>query len=214
MKRILVPTVIISIIILAFFLAFPNLENYFSEVIDYHSDSSMIIFALLSFLILSSDFLLPIPSSILMFTNGLVLGFIPGFFLSIIANMVSSIFGYYLGRSAQNKVNSLYSPEELQRANTFLSNYGEIGLIISRGIPILSEATSIVSGNMSFNLKKFLLANFLGYIPVCALYAYLGSIAASKNIFLLALFLNIIFAGVFWLVKDFLLKKDNIASGK
>ena len=211
MKRILVPTAIVSLIILGFFLAFPNLEHYFSEIIEVYALGSKPLYSFLSFLILSSDFVLPIPSSILMFSNGWVLGFIPGFFLSIIANMTSSTFGYFLGKSASKKVDSLYNTDELQKAHVFIKNYGEIGLIVSRGIPILSEATSIVSGNMSFNFKKFILANFLGYIPVCALYTYLGSISVNRDIFLMAIFINLILAGIFWSLKSFIVKNQTVS---
>lgn len=210
MKRILIPILIISVFILGIFLAFPDLENYFSTLIEHYSKGSKFLYILFSFLILSADFLLPIPSSILMFSNGWVLGFVPGFFLSIIANMTSSIFGYYLGKSAKEKVNKLYSSEDLQKAEHFLNNYGEIGLIISRGIPILSEATSIVSGNISFNFKKFILANILGYIPVCLLYTYLGSISANRDLFLLAVLINLLVAGTFWWIKVVILKKKAV----
>lgn len=209
MKRILVPATIVSILILGIFLAFPNLENYFSTLVQQYSSESTLIYTIFSFLILSADFLLPVPSSILMFSNGWLLGFIPGFFLSITANMISTTFGYYLGKSAKNKVNSFYNEEELQKADHFLNTYGEIGLIISRGIPIISEATSFVCGNTAFNFKKFFTANLIGYIPVCALYAYLGSIAVNKDVFLIAVLINLILAASFWFVKDYLLISVN-----
>ncbi len=214
MKRILIPTLIICVIILTIFFAFPGLENYFTTVAESYAKESKTIFVVLSFLILSSDFLLPIPSSILMFSNGWILGFVPGFLLSIISNMVSTIFGYYLGRTATDKVNSMYNPAELTKANDFLSSYGEIGLIISRGIPVLSEATSMVCGNMAFDIKKFFLANLLGYIPVCGLYAYLGSISVEKDIFIYAVFTNLVIAGIFWFAKDMIWKKEKVNTPK
>ena len=210
MKRVLIPILIISIIIIVIFLGFPQLETYFQEVIESQSAGSTMIYILLAFFILTSDFLLPIPSSLLMFSNGLVLGFFQGFLLSLLASLVSSIFGYYLGLSANKRVDRLYSEQELQKADVFINHYGEVGLIISRGIPILSEATSIVCGNVAFSFKKFLLANLLGYVPVCALYSYLGSMSVSRDIFLIAIFSNLLIAGLFWFLKDYFLKKEKI----
>jgi len=205
MKRILVPTAIICLLILGCFMLFPNIEAYFSLLIDQYSEASKSLYAVIGFLILSSDFLLPIPSSIIMFSNGWILGFLPGFCLSLLASMCSTVLAYWLGKTAKQKVNNYYSTEEIQQANNFLNTYGEVGLILSRGIPILSEATAMICGNMGFNLKNFLIANLLGYLPVCGIYAYLGSIAVNKDIFLLAVLINILLAGIFWFTKDFLL---------
>lgn len=211
MKRILVPTAIICVLILACFLLFPNIEEYFSTLMEQYAEASKLLYTVFGFLILSSDFLLPIPSSILLFSNGWVLGFSFGLLLSLSASMLSSTLAYYLGKTAKEKVNSHYKPEEIQQANQFLNSYGEIGIIISRGIPILSEATAIICGNMGFNFKKFIIANLLGYLPVCGIYAYLGSIAVNKDVFLLAVLINILLAGIFWFAKDFLLGKRMVS---
>lgn len=212
MKRVLIPTLIISIVIIIIFVSFPQVEFYFQQLIESRSNGSKHLYVLLGFLILSSDFLLPIPSTLLMFSNGMILGFFEGFLLSLLASMCSSSLGYYLGKTAHKRVDRMYSEVEVQKAEVFINQFGEVGLILSRGIPILSEATSIVCGNMAFKFKRFLIANLIGYVPVCAMYAYLGSIAVSRDVFLMALLVNFIIAGGFWFMKDFFYKKDRLGS--
>ncbi|MGK0174224.1 MAG: putative membrane protein YdjX (TVP38/TMEM64 family), partial [Ulvibacter sp.] len=56
----------------------------------------------------------------------------------------------------------------------------------------------------------FILANILGYIPVCLLYTYLGSISANRDLFLLAVLINLLVAGTFWWIKVVILKKKAV----
>ena len=73
MKTILYPFLVTSLVILITFGLFEGLETYFPQqlrALGDHSES----YAFISFLILSGDILLPVPSSIVMYLNGLVLG--------------------------------------------------------------------------------------------------------------------------------------------
>ncbi|MGB5929970.1 MAG: hypothetical protein WBH03_17445, partial [Cyclobacteriaceae bacterium] len=96
-KKLLLPTLVVAVIVIATFLLLPGLEAYFTDLLE-GSRQHPGTYALLSGLVLCSDILLPVPSSIVMYTNGYVLGIGGGAALSMLAVMVSSLIGYGLGR--------------------------------------------------------------------------------------------------------------------
>jgi uncharacterized membrane protein YdjX (TVP38/TMEM64 family) len=160
------------------------------------------IYAIASFVLLSSDFILPIPSSIVMFGTGWVLGLPLGFMISMLASLLSSMLAYGIGKFTEIKVNQYFSTSETQSAKDFIRKYGDISIVISRGIPVLSETISIISGNNSFPHRKFIWANLLGYAPVCFAYNYLGSISSTKEVFLLTMGANLLIAGILYALKE------------
>ncbi len=194
MKKIVVPFIIVVILISVVFIFFENLEHYFTELLHESVDQKLI-YSLVSFLALTSDIVLPVPSSIVMYTNGFVLGPVPGTALSFISVMVGSIFGYYLGRFTSLGLKA----KEDEKANYFLRKYGSLAILISRGIPILSESICIVCGYNKMNLKTYLLFNVIGYIPVCIIYAYFGSIGYDKDSFLITFGCSMLIAALFFL---------------
>lgn len=179
---------------------FPNLESYFTDLLKHKSNETTIVFGIVSFGLLSSDFLLPIPSSIIMYLNGLNLGFVYGLIVSLTSCIVSSFLGYYLGNIFRHKIDKYYTSEQIMLSEKFIYRFGGIGIILSRGIPILSESTSVICGNLNYNFKKFIYLNFIGYIPVCIIYSYLGSISVNKEYFFLAFGINIILASIAWIL--------------
>ncbi|MDZ4756979.1 MAG: hypothetical protein SGJ10_02415, partial [Bacteroidota bacterium] len=79
------------------FLIFENLETYFTNLLQ-GSSKHILTYSLVSFIVLASDIILPVPSSIVMYTNGYVLGMAGGSAISLAALMVGSVVGYYLGK--------------------------------------------------------------------------------------------------------------------
>lgn len=202
MKRILFPSLFTVIFILASFLLLSGMEEAVTTFFSSPPTYAKPIFSFISFALLTSDFLLPIPSSIVMFSTGWVLGLPLGFTISILASLLSSILAYRVGRLAEKKANQYFSEAETQRAKSFINKYGDISIVISRGIPVLSETISIICGNNSFPYRKFIWVNLLGYTPVCLAYNYLGSISSSKEAFLLTMGANLIIAGMLYLFKE------------
>ncbi|MBK6783938.1 MAG: VTT domain-containing protein [Saprospiraceae bacterium] len=123
-------------------------------------------YATLSFMLLTADIILPVPSSIVMYLNGYVTGIIFGTLLSFFSLLAGSIVGYYIGRFTSG---SLKSTSEKQ-AGMILSEYGVAAILMTRGIPVLSEALCIVCGYNRMPLKSILyimplaLCRFVFYI--------------------------------------------------
>jgi uncharacterized membrane protein YdjX (TVP38/TMEM64 family) len=191
-KKVVIPFLVTAVIILAMFLLFENIEHYFTTLLK-ESGNQKLIFSLVSFLVLTSDIVLPVPSSIVMYSNGFVLGAIQGMALSFLSVMIGTLFGYYLGRFTSLGLKA----KEDRKTELFLNKYGGAAILVSRAIPILSESICIVCGYNKMNLKFYLLLNLLGYIPVCILYAYFGSIGCDKDSFLITFACSVLISALF-----------------
>lgn len=197
MKRLLIPLLVLISIIIVLFIGMPGLEDNFSQLLTNSAQETKLYFIGISFSLLALDVFLPVPSSIVLFFNGSVLGLFFGTLLSLAASLVSALLGFYFGKAFYQRMNRGYHPEELAKAQYIIERYGFAGIIATRGIPILSEAISILCGNMNYNFTKFFTASFIGFLPICLLYAYIGSHSLDANSFLWAFGINIGIAAVF-----------------
>jgi len=193
MKGILWPFLLTAFTITAVFVIFNDLEVQFQGVLlGFQERSSE--YVLYSILILSSDIILPVPSSIVMYLNGSVLGIYLGFVTSYIAVTISAVVGYFLGSFVSYGI----SKHSNAKAKRFVERFGFFAIIISRGIPVLSESVCIVCGYNQYNFKLYLILNLLGYIPICLIYAYFGNIGADEGHFLLSFASAIVISAMLW----------------
>jgi len=151
-----------------------------------------IVFSLISLVILASDVVLPIPSTIVMYLNGYVMGIVGGFLLSLSSLMISSLIGFYIGKRFSRR-------DQSPSFSRFFHRYGFASIILTRGIPILAEAISIVGGYTQMSLRKFTLYHIIGYLPVCFIYAYLGKYAKEEDAFITVLLVSVGITILFWL---------------
>ncbi len=193
MKRILIQLLIFSIVILLVFLLF-NFEEYFADHLQAMTDNK-IEYSILSFVLLVSDILLPVPSSIVMYSNGFVLGVVNGFLLSMFSVTILAILGYLLGMLATNRLGLTISPE----ANGLFVRYGYLAIFLTRGVPILAESVSLVCGYNRVVFRQYLSLNILGYLPVCFTFSFCGHMGSNGNFFLLSFFFALILSGLFWI---------------
>lgn len=204
LKSTVIPTLIISVLIILTFVLFGSIEDYFISLLEEVQEQKLI-FSILSFLILLSDILLPVPSSIIMFINGFVLGVVGGGLLSLFALMGASVVGYFLGKFSQN----IFHSKANISASSMVESYGMIAIIVTRGMPVLAEAVSIVCGYNRMNFRKYLLFSFIGYLPLCFLYSFFGQLGQDKNLFLITFFISLLIAAVMWFIaRKFFLKKS------
>lgn len=206
-KAITIPFFVSIALIIVVFLLFQNLEVFFSGLLN-HLSSNARLFAPVSFLVLASDIVLPVPSSIVMYVNGYVLGTFMGALLSFLALALSSTIGYYIGMLALVSVKS----KNNAKADQLLEKYGAPIILITRGIPILSEAVCIVCGYNKMSFRKYFALNLLGYLPLCLLYAYCGSLGYDKNTFLISFFCSLLVSALFVLLGKILFKKGKNVS--
>jgi uncharacterized membrane protein YdjX (TVP38/TMEM64 family) len=202
MKKLLIPFAVSLMIILVSFVLFQSIELYFENCINAHKGQAGM-YSLISFLILVSDILLPVPSSIVMFSNGYVLGMTFGFILSLLSVLPGACIGYLLGRYTSIGLRA----REDANAAALMESYGSIAILVSRGIPILSESISVTLGFNKMPFGRFLWFNFAGYVPVCMIYAWFGSMGYSRNAFLLSFCCSILMAVFFWIAGRRMVRK-------
>lgn len=201
-KNLLIPFLICSGLIMASFLLFPHLEQIIFGIInDVHSNTGT--YMILSFIILSLDIILPVPSSIILYFNGYILGAIPGSLLSLSALMASAVSGYYIGYLTSRGLKA----EQEDKTNRIVTKYGVFAILLTRGIPVLSESICLLCGYNRFPAKHYLIYNLVGYFPICLLYASFGSAGYNEHIFLLS------FSCVFLLSAGLWLLGNKIATG-
>ena len=158
---------------------FEDLEFWIQSNIN--SEKSLFTYTLLSFCFLAIDTLLPVPSSLLMILNGKILGPFLGALVSFFASLLSSAFGFYLGRSANSYFNKFFSAQDQAYSNNLFRKFGNLAITISKALPVLSEAISFVSGTTAIPFKIFLLYSATGHFVVAVIYAYLGSFSNAVN---------------------------------
>jgi uncharacterized membrane protein YdjX (TVP38/TMEM64 family) len=206
MKSIMYPLVISLLFVIIVFISFDSLESQFTHILN-NLEQYKWQYALGSFFILASDILLPVPSSIVMYMNGYVLGIIEGSLLSMVSLLLGSVIGYYLGKLTSMGLKA--SQEE--PAKLFMQKYGALAILISRGIPILSESISVVCGYNKIPFKQYFIFNVIGYSPLCLLYAICGNIGYDKNTFLLSFGFSLLISAAFYFFgKKIFLKPENV----
>ncbi|MXV15661.1 TVP38/TMEM64 family protein [Hufsiella ginkgonis] len=201
-KKIIIPFAIVVAIVIVSFLLFNTLESYFTTLLNDVSKHRGT-YSGISMLVLAFDIVLPVPSSIVMYMNGYVLGMGYGSLTSLTALMVSSLAGYYIGKFTSFSIRS----EHDERANSILTRYGMVAVLLSRGIPVLSESVCVVCGYNGMPLQKYLLLNLAGYAPLCMLYAFCGSQGYDQGIFLLSLGCSLGISAAFWYGRSMISKK-------
>jgi len=193
MKGILRPILISSLLVVLIFIIFSNLEGQFQVMLTQLRERTND-YIFYSILILSSDIVLPVPSSIVMYLNGSVLGLYLGFLTSYVSVILTAFVGYLLGMFTSLGVRKSKESE----TQAFMKKYGYLAILVTRGIPILSESVCFVSGFKRYNFKLYLLLNLVGYIPICLIYAYFGNIGGNENQFLLSFFFSILLSLTLW----------------
>jgi uncharacterized membrane protein YdjX (TVP38/TMEM64 family) len=158
------------------------------------------ILAFISLLLLGIDVILPIPSSFIMISNGILFGFVLGGILSLVGGLISSMVGYFIGYKSTKLAKKFSSATEEAKARTFLEKYGSIAIIASRPIPVLAESVSIMSGTLQWSFRKILLNSFIGLLPISFVYSLTGAYSTSFNSAGIAFLINIGMAGFIWLI--------------
>ena len=156
--------------------------------------------AIISLLLLGIDVILPIPSSFIMISNGVLFGFLVGGILSLVGGLISSMVGYFIGYKSTRLAKRFSSVAEEAKARSFLEKYGSIAIIASRPIPVLAESVSIMSGTLQWSFRKILINSFIGLLPISFVYSLTGAYSTSFNSAGVAFLINIGMAGFIWLI--------------
>lgn len=158
--------------------------------------------------LLIADVVAPVPSSIIMFVNGTLFGPVWGSLLSAAGGMGAAFAGYWIGSRGERAGKRWMGEESLARANLFFRNYGMIAVIVSRPVPVLAEAVSIIAGMSRMPGRKFFFAALLGLLPTVIVYAIAGAYAVNPNSSLYVFLAVVALAGAVWAVGKLMLSSE------
>ncbi len=134
-------------------------------------------------LLLASDLLLPIPSSLLSAGAVAALGPVLGGAAIWLGMSAGAILGHAIGRSGGTAVARRFvGGPELDRAARLHARFGAATLVVCRGVPVLAEASTLLAGALSMPFGSFVFvtsAANLGLALAYALSAGLGSGAVA-----------------------------------
>lgn len=109
------------------------------------ADDNALLFGFSGSLLLSSDVLLPIPSSIVGTMLGARLGFLPGLAWCWGGLIAGNLIGYYLGKLVLSR-----------SGNAFPQSPTLLVLAVTRPIPVLAEAVTFTAGAGGVKLMPFI----------------------------------------------------------
>lgn len=154
--------------------------------------------------LLVADVLLPVPSSLVMTALGMIHGMLLGTLVSLIGNLGAASFGFWLGRRSEGTLGQFLSADDRIAASAFLNEWGEVGIILSRPIPILAESVAILAGTSpAISWTKLLRSALIGALPSSLIYAWAGAQAMTLQSGLFVFGGVILLAAIFLQISKF-----------
>ena len=142
--------------------------------------------------LLATDIFLPTPSSMISTLGGVWLGAVGGTLASWIGMTVGAVIGFVLARRWGRPVAVWLSGEDdLDRMHSLSQSFGPAVLILSRGVPVLAEASVLLMGVHRLSWRRFLPAVMLSNLGIALAYSAFGDIAQEKHWLTLALGVSI-----------------------
>ncbi|HSS19554.1 MAG TPA: DedA family protein [Pyrinomonadaceae bacterium] len=134
---------------------------------------------------------IPLPSEIIMpFAGYLVSTGQMNIWLVGVAGAVGCVLGslvaYWVGSKGGRPLIEKYgryvlvSPHDLDLADRWFANYGEIIVFVSRLLPAIRTFIAFPAGVARMNLKRFVLYTFAGSLPWCLGLAFVGQKLGEK----------------------------------
>jgi len=144
--------------------------------------------ALLTVGVLSTDILLPVPSSLVSTLAGAQLGVAAGTAASWLGMTLSAALGFGLAKNFGRSLALRYCrPDDLARLDHFGWRFGAWTVAMTRALPVLAEAAVFVVGLSELSWRRFLPAMMLSNLGIALVYAVLGHFARSQGALTLAL---------------------------
>lgn len=147
-------------------------------------------------LLLASDIVVPVPSSLVSTACGMTLGFAGGTAASFAGMTLTAVAGYFMGRFASAPAEQLIGRGEVALLRRFQERYGLMFLLAMRPVPVLAEASVVLSGLTRQPLRRVLAVTAAGNLAVSAVYAAVGAWGRLSDSFVPAFGVSVALSGV------------------
>lgn len=172
---------LVSAVVLATFILWgERIDAWTQEAVAKAADDRALVAAIL-FLVLASDILLPVPSSLASTACGLVLGLALGFAVSFLAMSASAAAGYVLGRFATGAATRIVGASEMAALREFQRRTGPWTLLALRPVPVLAEASAVFAGIGRLPVGSTTLQLALGNAAVSFVYVFIGAFSVDTD---------------------------------
>lgn len=196
-RLVFVSVVLLAVIIAPFLLWGAAIERLAPSILAAANTKWLI--AGIGTLLLTADVALPIPSSIISALLCLLAGPLLGAAAILIGMTGSFLCGYYLGRLIpRDSLRRWVGPELWDSVSRQAARSGAIWIMASRPVPVLAEATSIISGSLGVPFKPAMLAAVLSSAAVAGCYGAAAAVGLSKGGFWLAFAMSVTLAASLW----------------
>lgn len=150
-----------------------QLGHFLNNVDNIH----IVLLSLLLIFVLIADILLPIPSSLVMITSGILLGGFAGGGISLIGSLLGSLVNFEVSRKlGRKKISGWMSEEEYKKLVALFRKRGSFLVVVSRVIPLVMETVNTIAGFSEMKRSKFLLYCLIGLTPISFLYSFSGAL--------------------------------------
>ncbi|MFO0902802.1 MAG: VTT domain-containing protein [Pirellulales bacterium] len=132
--------------------------------------------------LLASDIFLPVPSSVVCTLLGWQLGGLAGTVVAWTGMTSGAMLGFLLARAGGPAFSRRFSrPRDLERIAQLRDRFGPTMLVVTRGIPVLSEASVLWSGLQGMTWRRFFPPVALANLALAVIYACFGSFAQAHG---------------------------------
>jgi uncharacterized membrane protein YdjX (TVP38/TMEM64 family) len=177
---------VLAIILVPFVLFGHQIEIWTTDFLSSATKYSLVVAAVL-ILLLSVDFLAPIPSSLVSTAAGFFLGVVGGTLASLLGMTISCLLGYWLAaRLGRPVATRIVKEDELGRLEGLYERIGDWVMIVCRPVPMLAEASVWFAGLGRMRVWRYVLLVTLANLGISAVYATVGALSATVSSFLLA----------------------------
>lgn len=200
MRLFLIFLVLITIVLVPFFIWGETLTNFFTQTGTVSWIQSYGKWGWMAgILLLMSDLLLPIPATAVMAGLGYLYGTILGGLISSLGSFLSGLFGYEICRRLGHRgAIWILGEKDLEKGERLYASVGGWLVVLSRWLPVFPEVVACMAGLTCMPMRAFYLALACGSIPLGFAFSAVGSIGAERPD--LAIALSAILPPILWLI--------------
>jgi uncharacterized membrane protein YdjX (TVP38/TMEM64 family) len=157
--------------------------------------------AVLIAVLLASDIVLPVPSSLVMILSGAAFGVGWGSVIALIGSIGGEWLGFELARGyGRRATRRIVGDEEVERLSGMFARHGAAAVVVTRALPVVMETMSVVAGLSAMKRGTFLTASLVGTVPIVVVYAWAGAASREAGSIIPAAIIAIAVAAFGWVL--------------
>jgi uncharacterized membrane protein YdjX (TVP38/TMEM64 family) len=173
LRPLILLTLILLIPIIPFVLFGPQVESWVSHRVN--QSTTALTTGLLIVGLLSTDIVLPIPSSMVSTFGGARLGWVTGTGVSWLGMTLGASLGFFLARRWGRPFALRFTRKaDLDRLQQPIENWGAVFLVVTRALPVVAEATVLLLGLHRLSWNRFLPPVLLSNLGIALAYSAFG----------------------------------------